>query len=49
MDEVMYFSLDLKVSLRGLLVFTAAFTRPFCSPHSTRAQSICAVIKQQSD
>ncbi len=49
MDEVMYFSLDLKVSLRGPLVFTAAFTGSFCSPRSTPAQSICVVIKQPSD
>lgn len=49
MDEVKYFSPDLKVSLRGLLVFTAAFTGSLCSPRSTPAQSICVVIKQQSD
>lgn len=49
MDEVMYFSSDLKVSLRGPLAFTAAFTGSLCSPRSTQAQSICVVIKQQSD
>lgn len=44
MDEVVYFCSHLKVSLRGPLVFTAAFTD---SP--LWAQSICVVIKQQGD
>lgn len=49
MDEVMYFSSDLKVSLRGPLAFTAAFTRLLCYPRPTLVQSICVVIKQRSD
>lgn len=44
MDEVKYFSSDLKVSVRGLLALAAAFTGSLCS-----TQSICVVIKQQSD